>query len=109
MARDLTALFAPRSIAVVGASRHRDKIGYILLHNLLVNEFQGTIFPVNRTAEAVHGIQAWPSVKDIPHEVDMAVIVVPAEHVLQVAEECGQKGVKGLVVITAGFSGRSNA
>ena len=104
MADRLDALFRPRSIAVIGASRHRDKIGYILLHNLLVNEFQGTIYPVNRTAHAVHGIKAYPSVKDIPHEVDMAVIVVPAEHVLGVAEECGQKGVKGLVVITAGFS-----
>ena len=91
-------------MAVVGASRHRGKVGYSLIRNLVVNEFQGSLFPVNPKAHSVHGIKAYPSVTAIPHDVDLAVIAVPAALVLETVEECGRKGVKGLVVITAGFS-----
>jgi len=104
MARDgLDAIFSPRSIAVIGASRHKGKIGYEILHNLIVNEYQGPVFPINPKAKSVHGIPAYPSVLDVPHPVDLAVIVVPADQALVAVEECGKKGVKGLVVITAGF------
>src|SRR6266568_5919754 len=99
----LDAIFSPTSIAVVGASRHRGKIGYTVLHNLLVNEYQGTLYPVNPKASSVHGIRAYPSVLSIPDPVDLAIITVPAEIALQAVEECGKKGVPGLVVITAGF------
>lgn len=99
----LNAIFAPRSIAVVGASRHRGKIGYEILHNLVLNEFQGPIYSVNPNATSIHGIRAYASVRDIPDPVDLAVITVPADVALKAAEECGEKGVKGLVVITAGF------
>ena len=103
MPGSLDAVFFPRSIAVVGASRHREKIGYTLLHNLIVNHYEGTLYPVNPKAESVHSIRAYPRVLDIPGDVDLAIVVVPAEAALQAVEECGKKGVKGLVVITAGF------
>ena len=99
----LDAIFSPSSIAIVGASRHRGKIGYEILHNLILNEFQGTVYPVNPKATSVHGIRAYPSVLEIPGPVDLAVITVPAEVALQSVEDCGKKGVKGLIVITAGF------
>ncbi|HYV08515.1 MAG TPA: acetate--CoA ligase family protein [Thermoplasmata archaeon] len=99
----LDTIFAPTSIAVVGASRHPGKIGYTVLHNLIVNEYQGTIYPVNPNARSVHGIRAYPSVLEIPDPIDLAIITVPAEIALEAIEACGKKGVAGLVVITAGF------
>lgn len=102
--RALDAIFSPRSIAVIGASRRRDSIGFALLHNLLVNEFNGAVFPVNPGAEAIHSLKCYPSVAAIPDPVDLAVIMVPRQLVQGIVEECVAKGVRGLVVITAGFS-----
>src|SRR5207249_10851126 len=99
----LDAIFSPSSIAIVGASRHRGKIGYEILHNLIVNEYQGTVYPVNPKATSVHGIRSYRSVPEIPHAVDLAVITVPAEVAIAAVAECGKKGVKGLDVITAGL------
>ncbi|MDX1624070.1 MAG: acetate--CoA ligase family protein [Gemmatimonadota bacterium] len=101
--RRLDAIFRPRSIAVIGASRHRGSVGHEILHNLITHEFQGPLFPVHPSAEVVHSIKAYPSILDVPDPVELAVVVVPYRHVLQVVEECGEKGVKGLIVITAGF------
>jgi len=103
MDEGLEAIFSPASIAIVGASRSKGKIGWEIVHNLIMNEYQGTIYPVNPKASAVHGIPAYPSVRAIPGPVDLGIIVVPIEHALAAAEECGEKGVTGLVVITAGF------
>jgi acetyl coenzyme A synthetase (ADP forming)-like protein len=99
----LNALLSPRSVAVIGASRRRDSIGGAILHNLLNQPFQGPVYPVNPNATHVQSVPAYPSVEAIPGEVDLAVIVVPAAHVLEAAEACGRKGVKALVVISAGF------
>src|SRR6266705_274906 len=99
----LDAIFSPSSIAVVGASRHPGKIGYEILRNLVVNDYHGILYPVNPKATSIHGIRAYPSVLEIPDTVELAVITVPAEVALSAVEECGRKGVKGLVVITAGF------
>ncbi len=99
----LDPLFRARSIAVVGASRRPNTIGYQIVDNLLRHGYTGVVYPVNPSAAAIHSIAAYPSVKDIPGPVDMAVIVVPKDRVPAVVEECGQKGVKGLVVISAGF------
>jgi acetyltransferase len=99
----LDVIFRPRSIAVIGASRRRGSIGHEILHNLIEHDFQGVVFPVNPTARVIHSIKAYPSVLDIPDPVDLAIIVVPYRHVLQVVDECGRKGVRGLVVISAGF------
>jgi acetyl coenzyme A synthetase (ADP forming)-like protein len=100
----LDALLKPRSIAVVGASRRPDTIGFQILDNLIRNGFNGALYPVNPNAPVIHSIKAYPSVSTIPDPVDLAVIVVRKQFVLEVAEECGRKGVKGLVVITAGFA-----
>jgi acetate---CoA ligase (ADP-forming) len=99
----LDAIFRPRSVALIGASRQRHSIGWELLHNLLQYEFQGQIFPVNPRAEVVHSLKCYPSVDAIPDPVDLAVIATPKRFVAEQADACGRKGVKGLVVITAGF------
>jgi acetate---CoA ligase (ADP-forming) len=100
----LDAILRPRSIAVVGASRNPNTIGYRILENLVRHGFAGAVYPVNPTAAAVHSIRAYPSVEAIPDEVDLALLVVPKQHVAGAAEACGRKGVKGLVVISAGFA-----
>src|SRR5207247_2349762 len=99
----LDAIFSPRSIAVIGASRHRGKIGYEILRNLIVNEYQGILYPVNPNATGIHGIRTYPSISDVPDPVDLAVITVPSDLAVDAAKACGEKGVRGLVVITAGF------
>lgn len=99
----LDGIFRPRSVAVIGASATKQSIGRQTLHNLITSEFQGKVFPVNPTADVIHSIKAYPSIGAIPDEVDLGVIVVPRELVPKVARECGEKGVKGLVVISAGF------
>lgn len=101
--RSLDCIFKPRSIAIVGASRRKGTIGYEILHNLVSGDYNGKVFPVNPKAEVIHSIKCYPTVSDVPDVVDMAVIVVPAALVPGVVEECGEKGVKGLVVISAGF------
>jgi acetyl coenzyme A synthetase (ADP forming)-like protein len=100
----LDAILRPRSVAVIGASRKPNTIGYQILENLVRHGFAGAVYPVNPTATAVHSIRAYPSVEAIADEVDLAVIVVPKQHVCDAAEACGRKGVRGLVVISAGFA-----
>lgn len=100
---DLDPLFRPRSVAVIGASRRPGSIGRQIVQNLIAGGFAGPVYPVNPKAEVVASVPAYPSVNAIPGPVDLAVIVVPPEVALQAAEACGKKGVKGLVVITAGF------
>lgn len=99
----LDAIFRPRSVAVVGASRERHSIGWDILDNLLRYEFQGQVFPVNPKAEVIHSLKCYPTVADIPDPVDLAIVVVPRIHVKAQVEACGEKGIKGLVVISAGF------
>ena len=100
----LDAILKPKSIAVVGASRQKDTIAWQILDNLVTWGFNGSVYPVNPHAEQIHSIKCWPSVAAIPEPVDLAVIVVPKHIALAAVEECGKKGVKGLVVITAGFA-----
>lgn len=102
--RPLDPIFSPGAIAVVGASRRRDSLSFRLLHNLVGNEFAGAIFPVNPQAAAIHSLKCYPAVGAIPDPVDLAVIMVPRDQVQGAVEECIAKGVKGLIVITAGFS-----
>jgi len=93
----------PRSVAVIGASRESGSVGWKIFHNLLDAGFTGTIFPVNPRATSVGGVLCYPSVNEVPGDVDLAVIVVPAPKVLEVIDQCGKKGVRGLVIISAGF------
>jgi acetyl coenzyme A synthetase (ADP forming)-like protein len=98
------ALLEPASIAVIGASRDRQAIGGVLFRNLIEGAFTGPVYPVNPGARSVQGVRAYATILDIPDQVDLAIIAVPAPAVSPVARECARKGVKGLVVVSAGFS-----
>ena len=100
---DLDAVFKPKSIAIIGASRRRGTVGRELLYNLVRYGFNGAVYPVNPKAEYIQSIKCHASVLDIPDPVDLAMIVVPKQFVLEIAQECGKKGCKGLIVISAGF------
>lgn len=100
----LNLFLSPHSVAVIGASRNRGTIGGEIFHNLLNYEFAGPVYPVNPGAEVIQSVLAYPSVEAIPGRVDVAVIAVPGAQVLEVARECGRKGVRALVVISAGFA-----
>jgi acetyl coenzyme A synthetase (ADP forming)-like protein len=99
----MRSFFSPSSVAVVGASRRRGTIGGEIFHNLIDVGFNGPVYPVNPKAEVVQSISAYPSVADTPGPVDLAIIVVPAPGVVEAARECAAKGVRSLVVISAGF------
>jgi len=99
----LDMFFSPESVAVVGASRDPTKLGHGVLHNIVRYGYKGAVYPINPSASEVLGLPAYPSVLDVPGTVELAVIVVPARFVASVLEECGQKDVKGAVIISAGF------
>lgn len=100
----LTRLLRPKGIAVIGASTKPGKIGHTVVKNLIESGYKGGIYPVNPTAEEILGLKVYKSVLDIPDELDAAAITVPAKFVLNVIKECGEKGIKGVIVITSGFS-----
>ncbi len=103
----LDKIFYPDSIAVVGASNNEIKWGGRILKNIL-SDFKGMVYPVNPGETSIQGLDSYSSVLEIPGEVEMALIIVPAKYVLSVVEECGKKGVKGLIVVSAGFSEAGN-
>ncbi|MGZ7066580.1 MAG: acetate--CoA ligase family protein, partial [Candidatus Aminicenantales bacterium] len=100
----LDGLLRPKTIAVVGASGTPGKLGYTVLKNILANGYSGTVYPINLNDPEILGLKVYKSVLDLPGEIDAAIICVPARLCAQVTEECGKKGVKGLIVITSGFS-----
>ncbi|MBB5960001.1 acyl-CoA synthetase (NDP forming)/GNAT superfamily N-acetyltransferase [Saccharothrix tamanrassetensis] len=102
-ARSVHNLLNPRSIAVIGASTDHTKIGHAVLANLLAGDFHGPVYPVNAEHRSVRGVRAYPSVLEIPDDVDLAVVAVPAASVDEVMDACLAKGVKALVVVTSGF------
>jgi acetyl coenzyme A synthetase (ADP forming)-like protein len=99
----LEALFAPKSVAVIGASTKPDSLGRAVFKNILFHGYTGVVYPVNPKAKSILGVKAYPSVLYIPDEIDLAVIIVPAIAVANVLEECGRKGVRAAIVISAGF------
>ena len=99
----LDPILKPRSIAVIGASRMSNTIGHQIFANLLRYGFTGAVYPINPNAASIQSVRAYPAVGALPEPIDLAVIAVPKERVLDVARGCGQSGVKGLVVISAGF------
>jgi len=100
---DLTSIFYPQSIAIIGASREPGSVGQSLLANIIDSRFKGIVYPVNPKAKGVLGIKCYDSVLNIQDTIDLAVIVVPSSFVPLVLEECGQKGIKGAIIISAGF------
>nr|WP_019927935.1 GNAT family N-acetyltransferase [Nocardia sp. BMG111209] len=103
-ARSVGNLLAPRSVAVIGATPAQSRVGGAVLANLLSGVFQGPVYPVNPNRRSVRGVRAYETVRDIPDVVDLAVVAVPAAEIKSVLDDCMTKGVKGLVVLTAGFS-----
>jgi len=103
VSRNLDAIFQPRSIAVIGASQRHGTVGNDVIRNLVLNEFQGTVYPVNIKGHSILGIHSYKTISDIPGEVDLAVIIIPSKFVLETVDECIAKGVKGFIVISAGF------
>ncbi|MEM2890212.1 MAG: CoA-binding protein [Candidatus Hadarchaeum sp.] len=96
--------FEPESVAIVGASSKPLKVGHELLKNIIEGGFSGKIYPVNPAAEEILGLKCYPSVLDIKEQVDLAVVVVPAQAVPNAVKQCGEKGTKSVVIISAGFS-----
>ncbi len=104
-ARSVERLISPTSVAVVGAGRERGGLGHEVFRNLLAHDFMGPVYPVNPQGGHVASVPSYPSVLDIPHEVDLAVIAVPAHEVLAVVDQCARKRVQALVVMSAGLHG----
>ena len=104
IAASVMPLFYPTSIAVIGASRNKESIGGRLFNNIINADFNGPVYPVNPKAAVVRSIHSYASVIDIPGSVDLAFIVVPGRYVNDVVRECAEKGVRGVVVISAGFT-----
>src|SRR5579864_2489182 len=101
--RDLDVFFQPNSVAVIGATDRAGHVGRSVLWNLISSPFGGTVYPVNPKKNSVLGIKAYPNVTGLPEPPELAVIVTPAETVPGVIEECARAGVRGAVVISAGF------
>ncbi len=99
-----TKLLTPASVAVIGASTNPDKVGYAVLNNIVAGKFPGPIYPVNPRADEILGTKCYKSLAEVPGEVDCAVIVVKRDQVLQILRECIDKGIKGVIIITAGFA-----
>ncbi len=100
----LDPIFHPETVAVVGASVKPGSVGSIIMRNLTENAFNGVVYPVNPKRRAVHGIHCYPTLADVPEPIDLAVIATPAATVPGLMEQCVQQGVKGAIIISAGFS-----
>ena len=99
----LDAIFVPRSVALIGATDREGSVGRTLLTNLLQNPFGGTVFPINPKRSNVLGVRAYRSIAEVPETVDLAVIATPAATVPNLIRDCGQAGVRGAIVLSAGF------
>jgi len=100
---NLDKIFKPKSIAVIGASEKIGSPGYRVFRNLIGSGYDGVVYPVNPNRESVQGVQAYPTVIDVPKVVDLAIIITPAKTVPGILEQCGIRGIKGVLIITAGF------
>lgn len=99
----LSAIFQPKTVAVIGATDRANSVGRTLLWNLISNPFGGTVFPVNPNRNNVLGIRAYPSLQEVPEPIDLAIIATPAATVPAVVRECVAVGVKGAIIVSAGF------
>jgi acyl-CoA synthetase (NDP forming) len=104
---DLTAVFEPQSVAIIGASTTPGKAGFNIVENLLRLGYKGEVYPVNPKAEEILGLKAYPTVDQIPHQVDTAIIATPARVVVGVMRGCERKGVQAAIIISSGFSEES--
>lgn len=103
MSRDLSKLFNPSSIAVVGASQFPEKVGAIALKNIILSKFKGRLYPVNPTISNIGSLKFYPSLSTLPEKPDLVVIAIPAKLVINILEECGFLGIKNVLIFSAGF------
>lgn len=104
MTGKLSFLFAPNSIAVIGASETPGKVGYAVMNNIINSDgYKGDIYPINLTKDSMFGIKCYKSVQDVENTIDTAIICIPAKFVVDIVRECVKKEIKGLVIISAGF------
>jgi acetyltransferase len=99
----LSVFFSPRTVAVLGATESAESIGRTVLWNLVTNPFGGTVFPVNPKHSSVLGIKAYPSIDAVPEKVDLAVLANPPEVIPGLIADCSEAGVKGAIILSAGF------
>jgi acyl-CoA synthetase (NDP forming) len=99
----LERIFDPTSFAVVGASDEEGSVGYVLMKNLMGSGYEGQVYPINIRDPEVFGLRAYKSVSELPETPDLAVVATPAKTVPGILEECGKAGIKGVIVISAGF------
>src|SRR5579872_5050299 len=99
----LDVFFSPKTVAVIGATETPGSVGRTLLWNLVTSPFGGTVYPVNPKRPSVLGVKAYKSMADIPEQVDLAVVVTPPPSIPGIIRECGENGVQGAIVISAGF------
>ncbi len=100
---NLDKIFKPNSIAVIGASNKIGTAGYRIFRNLIGSGYEGVVYPINIKNKSIQGVQAYPTVNDLPLVVDLSIIAVPSKIVPDVIKQCGEKGIKGIVIISAGF------
>lgn len=100
----LRPFFHPQSVAVIGASRDQKSIGFRLLDALVTNQFRGSVYPVNPNAAEIAGVRTYPSLRSVPEPIELAIVAVPWDKVLSVVDNCAEKGIRAVVVITAGFA-----
>ena len=103
MDSNLDAIFSPKSVAVIGASTTPGKVGHDIFVNILKGGYQGTLFPVNPSAAAVHCVRAYPTLLDVPDALDLAIVILPPKEALRTVGQAAEKGVKGIVIVSAGF------
>jgi acetyltransferase len=101
--KKLDSIFKPKRIALIGVSNNPDSVGGITLRNLVGGGYNGVVYPVNPKREAVFGIPCYPDVKSLPKVPDLAVIMTAAKHVPQIVRECGESGIHGIIIMSAGF------
>ena len=100
----LDKIFNPKRVAVIGASNREGSVGFRLFHNLIGVGFRGVVYPVNPFSQSVQGVTAYPNIKKIPWQIDLAIIATPAHIVPQIVEECGEAGVTGIIIVSSGFA-----
>jgi len=103
IAKQLGTLFNPRSIAVIGASRRQESVGGSLFSNLLYSGYQGILYPVNPNAESISGVRCYPDIRSVPGPVALAVLIIPSPLVPETLRDCGKRGIRNAIVISAGF------
>ncbi|MBF0385327.1 MAG: acetate--CoA ligase family protein [Candidatus Omnitrophica bacterium] len=101
--KDLSGFFNTQSVAIIGASNNSAKIGFQITNNVIKSGFKGAIYPINPKEEEILGVKAYKSVKEVPGAIDLAIITIPANFVIPTMQECAEKGIKAVAIITSGF------